>query len=153
MIKRVYDQVGTLSWLLIALYVCFESLRLGLGTPRSPGMGFMPFGASVLLGCFSLIVFFRSLFRKAEPKGEAVSAGRMGIRVLIVAITLLLYSKVMPVLGYLISTFLLMSFLFGIIRKMKWWWVFVSSLMTTLATYYVFSKWLNCQFPYGYFGL
>jgi hypothetical protein len=30
--------------------------------------------------------------------------------------------------------------------------VFVSSILTTILTYLVFSKWLNCQFPDGLFG-
>jgi hypothetical protein len=119
MIMRIYDQVGSLFWLLIAVYVCIESLRLGLGTARSPGMGFMTFGGSVLLGIFSLIVFFQGFSKKEEPKAEAPPAGRLWIRVLIVAIALLIYSSLMSVLGYLINTFLLMIFLFGIIRKMK----------------------------------
>jgi hypothetical protein len=150
---RIYDQVGSLFWLLIAVYVCIGSLRLGLGTPRSPGMGFMTFGGSVLLGIFSLIVFFRGFFTREEPKTEVPRAGRLWTRVLMVAIALLIYSSLMSFLGYLINTFLLMIFLFGIIRRMKWRWVFVSSFVATFATYYIFSKWLNCQFPYGLFGL
>ncbi len=150
---RIYDQVGGLFWLLIAIYVCIESLRLGLGTPRNPGMGFMTFGGSILLGIFSLIVFFQGFLKKEEPKGEGLLAERLWIRVCIVAIALLIYSALMSFLGYLINTFLLMIFLFGIIRRMNWWWVFISSFVTTLATYYIFSKWLNCQFPYGRFGL
>ncbi len=150
---KIYDQAGSLFWLLVAVYVCTESFRLGLGTPRSPGMGFMTFGASVLLGIFSLIVFFRGFLKKEETKGEIPPAGRLWIRVCVVAIALLFYSSFMPVLGYLITTFLLMTFLFGIIRKMNWWWVLVSSFVSTFATYYTFSKWLNCQFPYGIFGL
>ena len=152
MIMRIYDQVGSLFWLLIAVYVCIESFRLGLGTPRSPGMGFMTFGGSVLLGFFSLVVFFQGFFKKEEPKTEAPPTGRLWTRVLIIAIALLIYSSLMSVLGYLINTFLLMIFLFGIIRRMKWGWVFVSSFVTTVTTYYIFSKWLNCQFPYGLFG-
>jgi hypothetical protein len=58
----------------------------------------------------------------------------------------------MPVLGYLISTFLLMTTLFLILERKKIVFVLVSSILTTLVTYFVFSKWLNCQFPDGLFG-
>jgi hypothetical protein len=65
---------------------------------------------------------------------------------------LLIYAKLMPVAGYLLSTFLLMSFLFWIVRGKKWWWVLISSSLTTLITYYVFSVWLKGQFPEGLFS-
>jgi hypothetical protein len=58
----------------------------------------------------------------------------------------------MPVLGYLISTFLLMIVLFWILERGKVVFVFVSSILATIVTYFVFSKWLNCQFPDGLFG-
>jgi Tripartite tricarboxylate transporter TctB family len=150
---RIFDQLGSLFWLFMAIYVCIESLRLGTGTPRSPGMGFMTFGASVVLGFFSLIVFIQTFFKKEESNPQAPFSGVLWTRVVFVTIALLIYSQLMPVLGYLISTFLMMSFLFGIVKKMKWWWVFISSFLTTLGTYYLFSKCLNCQFPDGLFRL
>ena len=58
----------------------------------------------------------------------------------------------MPELGYLISTFLLMGFLYWILERKKIWLVLLASVLTTLFTYIVFSKWLNCQFPEGLFG-
>ena len=150
---RTYDRLGSLFWLFLAVYVCIESLRLGIGTPRNPGMGFMTFGASIFLGVLSMAVFLRTSFEKGETGSKAVSSGALWPRVLWVTLTVLIYSQVMPVLGYLISTFLLMAFLFGIVRKTKWHWVIASSFLTTLGTYYLFSKWLNCQFPDGLFGL
>jgi hypothetical protein len=138
----------------MAVYVCQESVRLGIGTPHGPGMGFMTFGASILLGVFSLIVLIRtSLKRKGDNEPDRIHGGFLWTRVVIVTGALLAYSQAMPLLGYLISTFLLMTFLFGIVRRMRWRWVLASSLVTTLATYYLFSKWLNCQFPDGLFGL
>ena len=74
-------------------------------------------------------------------------------RILFVLIVLVLYVKLLPVLGYLITTFLLMTLLFWILKGSAWWWVLASSFITTLATYFIFSKWLNCQFPEGLFGL
>lgn len=116
-------------------------------------MGFMTFGASLLLGLFSAVLFLRTLFKQAEAKGNSLFAGRLWKRVISVLLSLLIYSKLMPVAGYLISTFLLMTFLFWIVRGQKWWWVVISSSLTTLVTYFVFSKWLNCQFPDGLLGL
>ena len=149
---KSHDQGSSLFWLLLSISIFIESLRLGIGTPRSPGMGFMSFGASGLLGILSLILFLRSSFKKGEAKADPLFSGTLWKRVLFVLISLELYSRLLPVAGFLISTFLLMSLLFWILERKKVWRVLVSSVLTTGITYYVFSIVLNCQFPSGLLG-
>ena len=150
---KTYDQGSSLFWLVFSICVLIESLRLGIGKLHDPGMGFMSFGASGLLGILSLIQGIQTSFKKGEAKIEPLFLGTLWGRVFLVIIALLVYSRLMPIAGYLISTFLLMSFLFWIVKGQKWWWVLVSSFLTTIISYYVFSKWLNCQFPEGFFAL
>jgi hypothetical protein len=73
--------------------------------------------------------------------------------VVLSGLAILGYALVMPTLGYLITTFLLMLFLYFMIHEQKWYWVIISSLLSSLGSYYLFSKLLNCQFPDGLFGL
>ena len=148
---KTHDQGSSLFWLVFSLIIFIESLRLGIGKLQDPGMGFMAFGASGLLGIFSLILFFQTILKKEEAKTEPLFVGKLWKRVFFVLIALLIYARLMPVAGYIISTFFLMSFLFWIVRGQKWWWVLVSSFLTTLATYYVFSVWLKGQFPESFF--
>lgn len=152
---RTYDRdlVSSLFWLLTSIYVFIESARLGIGTLQEPGMGFMSFGVSGLLGIFSLILFLRAHLRKEEVKIKFASSGMLGVRVFMVLIALLLYARLLPVGGYLPSTFLLMTFLFWVVQPRKVWRVLILSFLTTIITYYLFSVWLNCQFPSGLFGL
>ena len=150
---KKYDRGSSLFWLLLSIFICTQSLRMGIGTARHPGMGFMTFGSSVLLGILSLVIFFRT-FLQNETSGTTPILSNIGWKKLIfVVIALLIYSLLLPILGYLIATFLLMSFLFWVKEGMKWRWILGSSFLTTLVTYIVFSKWLNCQFPDGLFGL
>jgi len=148
---KTHDQGSSLFWLVFSLIIFIESLRLGIGKLQDPGMGFMAFGASGLLGVFSLILFFQTILKTEEAKTEPLFIGKLWKRVFFVLIALLIYARLMPVAGYIISTFFLMSFLFWIVRGQKWWWVLVSSFLTTLATYYVFSVWLKGQFPESFF--
>ncbi len=149
---KTLDQTSSLFWLLVSVSVFIESLRLGIGTLHNPGMGFLTFGASGILGILSLILFLQATLRKKDLKAALFFAGPLWTRILLVVIVLVVYSWLMPVLGYLISTFLLMSFLFLILERKKIVFVFVSSILATIVTYFVFSKWLNCQFPDGLFG-
>ena len=149
---KTFDQASSLFWLLVSLSVFVESLRLGIGTLHNPGRGFLTFGASGVLGILSLILLLQASLRKKEVKTPPFFAGPLWTRILLVVIVLVVYSWVMPVLGYLISTFLLMTTLFLILERKKILFVFVSSILATVVTYLIFSKWLNCQFPDGLFG-
>ena len=147
------DQGSSLFWFIFSAIVFIESLRLGIGTLQSPGIGFISFGASGLLGILSLFLFLRASRSKGEVESEPLFSGRLWKRVLAAFVALPLYARLMPILGYLITTFLLMGFLFWLLERKKLWWVLVLSFLTTMTTYYVFSKWLNSQFPDGLFGL
>lgn len=149
---KTYDQWTSLFWLVLSVVVCIESLRLGIGTIRNPGMGFMPFGTSGLLGILSVCLFVQTIVRKDRSEIKSIFLGTLWKRVILVLIALLIYSRLLPLTGYLISTFLVMSFLFWIVKGQRWWWVVFSSILSTISTYYFFSKWLGCQFPEGPFG-
>jgi hypothetical protein len=145
---KVYDQVSSLCWLLLSILVCIESTRLGVGTLRRPGIGFMAFGVCSLLGVLSLALFFQATLRHREDMTEPSPLGKSWKRVLLVLFGTVAYAELMPYGGYLISTFLLMSLLFWIVKG-KIWWILILSSLTTLITYYVFSVGLKCQFPSG----
>jgi len=149
---KTLDQTSSLFWLLVSILVFAESLRIGVGTVQNPGMGFMTFGASAILGILSLVVFLQASLRKEDVRHKPLFAGTLWRRILFVLLALTVYARVMPVLGYLISTFVLMTLLFGILEKKRIKFVPLYALVATLFTHLVFSKWLNCQFPQGLFG-
>lgn len=149
---KTYDRATGLFWLILSFAVFLESLHLGIGTLRNPGLGFMAFGASLLLGLLSTILLLQTFFRKESGKTTPPFAGKLWRKVLYVLIALLAYANLMGVGGYLLSTFLLMSFLFWVVRGQKWQLVLLYALVTTLITYYVFSVLLKGQFPEGLFA-
>ena len=149
---KLYDQTSSLFWLLVSVGVFLESIRLGGGNLHNPGRGFLTLGASGILGILALVLFLRTSLRKTEEERESLFAGKMWRRILFVLVVLWLYAWAMPTAGYLVSTFILMLLLFWVLEKKKLGWVFASSVLSTLFTYVVFSKWLNCQFPEGLLG-
>jgi putative tricarboxylic transport membrane protein len=149
---KLYDQTSSLFWLLVSVAVFLESIRLGVGDLHNPGRGFLTLGTSGILGILALILFLQASFRKETEERVPLFAGKMWKRIVFVLAVLWLYAWVMPTLGYLISTFILMLLLFWVLEKKKIGWVFASSILSTLLTYVIFSKWLNCQFPDGLLG-
>jgi hypothetical protein len=149
---KTLDQTSSLFWLLVSIIVFAESIRIGVGTVQNPGMGFMTFGASGILGILSLVLFFQASLRKEDIRHTPLFAGTLWRRILFVLLVLTIYARVMPLLGYLLSTALLMSLLFWILERKRIAFVLLYALLATFLTHLVFSKWLNCQFPQGLFG-
>ncbi len=149
---KILDLTSSLFWLLVSIAVFVESLRLGIGQVHDPGRGFVTFGASGILGILSIALFLRACLRKEEGERAPLFAGKMWQRVLFVLISLAVYSRFLPVLGYLISTFIFMNLLFWVLERKRIPVIVLSSFLATLLTYLVFSKWLNCQFPDGLLG-
>ena len=143
----------SLFWLFFSIFILVEALRLGTGSLHNPGMGLMAFGASGLLGILSLALLVQTICKKEPLNLQPIFAGTLWKRVILILIALLVYSQLMPIGGYLVTTFLLMTLLFWIVERQKIGWVLLLSILTTLTTYLVFSKWLNCQFPDGLLGL
>jgi hypothetical protein len=106
------DRAGSLFWLCIAVVVAVASFQMGLGSIRTPSIGFMPFGASVLLGLLSIVSFFQ--VKERTEKATPFFRGTFWIRVILVFLSLLAYAQMIPLLGYNITTFLLMTSFSGL---------------------------------------
>jgi len=148
----LHDRTSSLFFLIVSAIVFTGSIQLGLGTTRQPGPGFVTFGASGLLGILSLIGIARTFVKKKESEG-ALFKGTLWWRVVLSGFAILAFALIMPTLGYLITTFAIMLFLYFMIHEQRWYWVVISSLLSSMGSYYLFSKLLNCQFPDGLFGL
>jgi putative tricarboxylic transport membrane protein len=146
------DKATSIFWLFISIIVSVASFRLGLGKLSTPGSGFMPFGAAVLLGMLSVVCFLQAMRQKKPADLQPLFRGLLWPRVILVFVALFAYTQVIPFGGYGATTFLLMAFLFWIAGHKKVWKVALYSLTTTALSYYVFSKWLNLQFPIGPLG-
>ena len=147
---KSYDRATSLFWLVLSLLVMGQAWHLGIGSVQKPGAGFIAFGTSALLAILSLALFLQTRRKKEAVKTAAPRGWAVWQRVGLVLGALFLYSKLMTVGGYLVSTFCLMTFLFWIVERKKLVWPLISSLAVTVLTYYLFSR-LGCSFPPGLF--
>lgn len=150
----IHDRWTSLFWVFLSIYVCAESLRLGIGTLHKPNIGFFAFCAAGMLSVLSLVLFLQTFFKKNKAHTRPLFSGMLWRKALIAVIALIVYSMLMPRAGYLISTFCLMTLLFWVLEPggMRWFlWSLIASLLTTGISYYIFSVLLNCQFPAGIF--
>lgn len=150
---RRTEQVVSLFWIGFALLVCVGSLRLELGTISDPGPGALPFGAAALLGILAVAHLANvTLRRPGRDEAQSSWANAHWEKGVYVVIALFVYFFLLPIFGYLITTFLLMVFLFGVLERKRWWVVLIGSGLVIGITYLVFEVWLMVQFPKGFFA-
>lgn len=133
---------------LVSLYVCVESVRLGLGTYHRPGSGFFSFYAGVVLGALSLFLLFLALLR--DLKGGEAWGNWRGI--FLVALAMFGFALLLEWLGFLFTTFLFVWFLLKIVERRGWAFSLAVALLVATASYAVFDLWLKAQLPAGLLG-
>lgn len=132
---------------LFSLYVCVESVRLGLGTYHRPGPGFLSFLAGIILGVLSLALISLVLFRSTEKAQVWHNRGQ----ILMVFLALLGFTLLVELLGFILTAFLLIWFLLKVVERRGWGFSVGVALVVTGASYVVFDVWLSAQLPAGIF--
>ncbi len=136
--------------LLFSVAVATGSYRLGLGSFRHPGPGFITFGASSILGLLALHLCLKAFIAKDRTENLSFSAKRF-VRVVLVFMTITSYIILLEPVGYVLATFLLLGSLFRILGKGKLVLSIVGAAFATFLSYIVFSYYLAIQFPKGLF--
>jgi len=114
------------------------------------GPSFMPTLLSIALAiCGAGIVFqARSLSSENRMPGWSVTDRAGAIRIAVVAGATAAYNFLLEPLGYLIVTFVFLSFLFWYL-KVSWRINIAISLIATVGTYTLFVIWLKVVLPMG----
>jgi len=146
------EEGSSLVWLGLAVLICIGSLRLSLGSFQNPGPGFFPFIAGLVLGTLAATVFFqaRRAAAGARETSKPLWTSPSGVKkVVLTTMVLLGYALSMNYLGFLISTFLFLTFLLRTIEPQRWGMVILESLLASGISYLVFEIWLQAQLPRG----
>jgi putative tricarboxylic transport membrane protein len=152
---RRWDQIASFVGMGIGVLLVFSSLRLNLGQWTQPGPGFLPLCSGVLLIILCVVYGVWSFGRKDESSQKKESPWpreNLG-KIIGVLIALFLFAFLLPLFGYLLSTFLLMIFLFRVIEPERWPLTFLKAALSVGVTYAIFEKWLMVQFPKGFWGV
>ncbi len=150
-----HQQIGNIFWLMIGMYVVIKGYLLGLGSLRHPGPGFIFFVAAFFLIILIVIDIIGNSIRKADKdrdRNENPWTGLRWKRVLMVVGILSAYIYTFDFLGFFLSTFCLMVFLFKGVEFTKWWIAILSSVITISISYGLFKVWLKVPFPTGVLG-
>ena len=141
---------GALFWIAAALLACYGATRLGLGSVTEPGAGFIFFWSGVVLVILSLVVLIDSI-RSSEAAAHDI--GEMNwIKIILVLVSLVLYAFFLEKLGFILTTFFLLSFLLSCIEDTNWIRSVGVAGAAALTCFALFELWLKIRLPKGLFG-
>jgi putative tricarboxylic transport membrane protein len=147
------DILSSLFWMAVGFGVCYGGYDLELGTLHDPGSGFMFFWVGVIVIGLSLAVLVKAIRMKADQKEIRPLRGEIRWKkIFSVLAALVLYAYVFTYLGFILSTVLLLLFLFKAVEPQKWSWAVLGAVISTLTAYGVFQLWLGSQLPRGFLG-
>jgi len=140
-------------WLGVAVFVCVATYQIGIGSGHAPGPGFFPFWSSAVLGAFSVVHIALAVLRRSSGvKMAEVWRGAKWQKVVSLLVPFFAYPVVLPRLGYVLTTLLLILFFILIIERWRIWWIGVSAVAMVAGSYLLFNTCLDVSLPKGVFG-
>ena len=121
-----------------------------MGSVTEPGSGFIFFWSGLILVILSLTALAESL-RSVEDSVQEI--GEMNwAKIALVLLSLLLYAFFLERLGFVLTTFVLLSFLLGLIEGANWTRSLGVASAAAFGSFAVFELWLKIRLPKGIFG-
>jgi putative tricarboxylic transport membrane protein len=152
---RARDIQSALFWMAIGAGVAYAGYDLELGAATEPGSGFMLFWVGLIMVGLAAVVLVNAL---RTPKGDApapppiVAPGR-ALPLVGVVVALVLYAYFFQWLGFIVSTILLLIFLFKAIEPQRWSVAIGGAVATAVLAYLLFAVYLGAQLPKGVFEI
>jgi hypothetical protein len=139
---------------LIGLAVAITSWTHNVGTLARPGPFLLPFLTGLCLATTGLYSLFKALSanRPDETKPKKLFDQSI-LKVVMVIMAMGVYTVVVSWIGYSISTFLLLIFLFKTAGFRSWINIVLAAFVVTISTYLLFGYLLKLRFPAGIFSL
>lgn len=152
---KKHDFIGGFIWILIAIGLCIGSIKLDLGSPQKPGPGFIPFIAGGVLALFGAILVFSSILKKVVGE-ENLEVEQLWVKghwrnILVTLLALFVYALLFDILGFYLTTFMFLFFLFKLTDPQRWLMPLFFAGISVILSYLVFTVWLMGQLPRGVF--
>jgi putative tricarboxylic transport membrane protein len=148
--KKIAASASALFWVAVGFREFYGSIRLGLWSVGEPGAGFIFFWSGLILVILSFIVLVDSV-RSSEDTVHEMGEMKWA-KIALVLMSLLLYAFFLERLGFVLTTFVLLSFLLGWIERTNWVRSLEVASAAALASYAIFELWLKIRLPKGIFG-
>jgi hypothetical protein len=143
---------SALVLLVFAILFFLQAIRYRLGGLINPEPGFFPVIMSSILGLLAILLLMKQVLRKDSQRERAKNpwTGLQWPKPVYTSVTLLLYVAFFNTLGFLLSTFFLMEFLFIFGNPKKWMLGTFGAFLSSGICYAIFKVLLGIQLPSGF---
>lgn len=142
------DRLSGAFLVLVGLFVVWERRVLPLGTISHPGPGYVPLLLAILLIIFGAILIVRG---KGAPPLSSVNWPEAPHAIAILACCIFA-TVLMEGIGYRLTMFLTLGFLFGIMERIKPWLAVTLTAGLSLGSFWLFDSLLRVPLPRGGWG-
>ena len=143
------ETIVSIIWLLLSLFVAVESWRMGLGTFRIPGPGFLTFWVSVIVVVMTLFLMLKDRGRKIAEDAAPLFKGKKVTNLILGFVFLLAYALLLDELGFSLCNVLFVGLCLKVIAGKKWGVTVGISSGVAIFVYLLFVVWLQLSFPTG----
>jgi hypothetical protein len=147
MVRR--EKIALLLWFLLCAFVSFESWRMGVGSFRVPGPGFLTFGVSVIVALLVVAVFLKERREKSTGNAAPLFKGKKVRNIIFGFGFLFAYPLLLNQLGFFLCNLLFAGSCLKVIAGKKWREVMAVSIGVAVSSYLLFDLWLALQLPKG----
>jgi len=147
--RKKPDWRSGIFFLILALIVCYFSIKLGLGKTSKPGPGFMPFVAGVFLTFLSVLLLIQVLlsetshFWKTEVKLKNATW---------VLGAMVVYGYLLQKIGFVFVAFGLVTLLIGVMEPQSWRKALIGGVISSAAAFLLFDTFLKSNLPRTFLG-
>jgi len=151
---RAY-QVVSLVFLVLGLFVLYQSALLRFFSRLGPGPGFFGVWLGGLLAVLAVILFVQNTlprWRPTEPI-EVLPPPEVRSRLALTIATLPVTVLLLPLLGFRLTVLGLCLLLLVVVGRQPWWVAAAVGLPSSFGIYYLFTTWLGVVLPVGAIGV
>jgi len=149
---KKYDRTCSILGIIFGATVVVLASAMPMGRISKPGPGFMPFWVGSILILLSILLWVSSgLGKNHSEKVQFLSGEGRWASVIWTAGALLAFGFLVEPLGFILSSLVLLFFLFRFIGNQRWGIVVLATVLVTVAAYGLFKVGLKVQLPRGLF--
>jgi putative tricarboxylic transport membrane protein len=147
-LARWKEPIAAALLTLIGLWFAKTSLGLGLSSPVGPGPGLVPFAVSTAFTLLTAGWLVRGLIGRGVPAAVAeAAAGRSYRRVGAVIVVVAGYLVLLPVLGFVVASFLFETLTIRFFGRRGWRLSIALAVLGSIGLQYVFWHLLQVPLP------
>jgi putative tricarboxylic transport membrane protein len=141
------ERALNLLWIVLGIAIASLAPRYALLDAAGPGGGFLPFVTGLIIAGCGLTL----LLSTTDGAPHWPAAG-VWARMAAIAAGLATIAIVMPYLGFILTVVPVMVVLMQAVERQSWITVLITSVVSTIAVYFLFTRLLGTTLPRGLLG-